>query len=47
MLSVIILRETLRKVLLVILLLECKYSVNTKGKSIMYLKQLGISLIQF
>lgn len=38
MLSVIILRETLRSVLLVILLLECKYSVNAKGKSIMYLK---------
>jgi len=38
MLSVIILRETWRSVLLVILLLECKYNVNTKGKSIMYLK---------
>ena len=38
MLQVIILRETLKSVLMVILLLECKYSVNTKGKSIMYRK---------
>lgn len=38
MLPVIILRETLKSVLMVILLLECKYGVNTKGKSIMYRK---------